>query len=171
MNRDLKNMYETLCQSIKDEVLIYESMVGELKRKQKAIIEGEIDQLKEAVRAERDIAQEVLTLVDQRTAISKAISISLGLNPAEITLKKLLNNAEPNHEIILTEMRYQLKSNAHQISTLNQDNKYLLSASISHVRGLVNLFLQDDSKTDNRYEGTGMMTEPSDDHRVLDFQI
>ena len=109
--------------------------------------------------------------VKKRIGLTFSIKNEMGIQQEDVTLKQLLSHADPDHATLLEGLRYRLKSNVYQISKINRENKYLLSASIEHVHGLINLFLKDDSKTDIRYEGTGLISRPADEHRVLDFQI
>ncbi len=171
MNSQIRDMYQSLCQIINKEIELYENMIREMKNKQRAIIDGKIDNMKEAVLRERDISQRVMTHVKKRIALSQSIKTAVGIQQEDITLKQLIPHAELDHAAMLDKLQYQLKSSVYQISIINQENKYLLSASIENIHGLVNLFLKDDSTEDIRYEETGMITRPSDEYRVLDFQI
>lgn len=171
MNEQTRKLYQSLCQTIADEVALYEEIVLEIKNKQRAIIDGKIEEMKESVFMERELSQSVMNQVKKRVDLTLSIKTAVGIHHEDVTLKQLLSHADPDYAFLLEELRYRLKSNVHQISKINRENKYLLSASIEHVHGLINLFLKDDSKTDIRYEGTGLISSPADENRVLDFQI
>lgn len=171
MSKQIRQLYQALCQTIGEEVKLYEDMIREMKNKQQSIINGDVDQMKNSVTRERVLSKSVMTHVNKRMELTHSIGESISLDDENVTLKELLNHADADMAALLKGLRYRLKSNANQIANINRDNKYLLSASIDHVRGLVNLFLKDDSKTDDRYEGTGMMADSAEENRVLDFQI
>ena len=58
-----------------------------------------------------------------------------------------------------------------EIDKLNRDNKYLLSASITHVKDLVKIFLTNGTKPHSHYEINGSIALNQKENKVLDFKI
>ncbi len=169
MSNQIRKLYDNLCSSIKEEISFYEDIIQALKIKQQAIILGEIDKIKSTVSEERKQIEITKSHVEKRKIISDELSNLLELDKA--TLTNLIEFADEKHTVLLSRYKYQLNSNAMQISKINNDNKYLLSASVAHIRGLVNLFLDDRSEQNHRYVKSGIITPSNETNRALDIQI
>lgn len=166
-----RELFQNLCSLLNEEIKLYEQMIIDMKSKQNAIINGNIEYMKTAVQTERLASQHVMNQVRKRIEKTDTIKSIIGLNSDKTTLKELIPYADTDIAIDLENFRYRLKSNVHQISKINRENKHLLSVAIDNVHGMVSLFLKDDTTKDVRYEESGLITKSSDDHRVLDFQI
>lgn len=66
MSNQIRKLYDNLCSSIKEEISFYENIIQALKRKQQAIILGEIDKIKSTVSEERKQIEITKSHVEKR---------------------------------------------------------------------------------------------------------
>jgi hypothetical protein len=163
--------FENLCRSLSEELQLYDDLINAMKTKQKAIVNGENKTIKSAIFKEQEISQYIIKQMDKRNKITQTISLKTEQNSEKMTLTHLINRASSKFKQRLEDIRKKMHLSVLEIDKINRENKYLLSASISHVKDLVNVFLTHGKKIHNHYGVNGSMRINQKENRVLDFKI
>jgi len=164
-------MFDDLVEIITRELVLYENLLAILKNKQNAIISGNLTNLRENIREETTIVQEVLTITEKRDNYVNILNQILEISDQKPKLKTIIAKSPSDYSVKLTNLRYQLKTNLNQITMTNKENKYLLNSSIEQVRGMINLFLSADNEPEEIYDVNGFMTARGAGNNVLNCQI
>ena len=106
-----------------------------------------------------------------RNELTQSISSESKIRDKKITLTKLIHKANEKNKSKLEKIRRKMHLSVIEIDKLNSENKYLLSASITHVKDLVKVFLSAGDKLHSHYGINGSIKEHQKDNRVLDFRI
>ena len=166
-----KSIFDDLCDALTKELQIYEELLGAMKMKQNAIVKGNNDKIKDAIHQEREASQNILKQMEMRNDLTQSISAETKSRNKKITLSHLIQKANGDNKLKLEKIRRQMHLSVVEIDKLNKENKYLLSASITHVKDLVKVFLTAGDKLHSHYGINGSMKENQKDNRVLDFRI
>ncbi len=166
-----KTIFDDLCDALTKELQIYEELLEAMRMKQNAIIKGENDKIKDAIHQEREASQNILKQMEMRNELTQSISSKSDIRDKKNTLTKLIQKSDAKNKSKLKEIRRKMHLSVIEIDKLNSENKYLLSASITHVKDLVKVFLTAGEKPHSHYGINGSITEDQKDNRVLDFRI
>ena len=171
MGNRKESMFDDLCNALTKELQIYEDLLEAMKMKQDAIIKGNNDKIKDAIHQEREASQDILKQMEMRNELTQSISSKSKIREKNITLTKLIHKANAENKSKLEKIRRKMHLSVIEIDKLNSENKYLLSASITHVKDLVKVFLSAGDKLHSHYGINGSIKEQQKDNRVLDFRI
>ena len=171
MGNRKKTIFDDLCNALTKELQIYEDLLGAMKMKQNAIIKGNNDKIKNAIHQERKASQNILKQMKMRNELTQSISSESKIRDKKITLTTLIHKANAENKSKLEKIRRKMHLSVIEIDKLNSENKYLLSASITHVKDLVKVFLSAGDKLHSHYGINGSIKEHQKDNRVLDFRI
>ena len=171
MGNRKKSIFDDLCNALTKELQIYEDLLEAMKMKQNAIIKGNNDKIKDAIHQEREASQNILKQMEMRNELTQSISSKSDIRDKKITLTKLIQKSDAENKLKLKEIRRKMHLSVIEIDKLNSENKYLLSASITHVKDLVKVFLSAGDKLHSHYGINGSIKEHQKDNRVLDFRI
>lgn len=166
MNSD----YEKLLRILDKEIKGYEELVMILSRKQEAIIEGDVDSLRQLVAEEQSLVRKIEGIVKERNRIGMSLSNGKG-EKAGVRLSFIIEGAPESYRERLHEIRYKLMSNLEQISRLNRENEYLLNFSIDFVRNMAQLIIEADGENIKVYNARGYTFSPGGSNKMLDYQI
>ena len=165
-----KTIFDDLCNALTNDLQIYEELLEAMRMKQNAIIKGENDKIKDAIHQEREASQNILKQMEMRNELTQSISSKSDIRDKKITLTKLIQKSDAKNKSKLKEIRRKMHLSVIEIDKLNSENKYLLSASISHVKDLVKVFLSAGDNLYAHYGINGSIKEQRKDNRVLDFR-
>lgn len=171
MGNRKESIFDDLCNALTEELQIYEDLLEAMKMKQDAIIKGNNDKIKDAIHQEREASQDILKQMEMRNELTQSISSKSKIREKNITLTKLIHKANAENKSKLEKIRRKMHLSVIEIDKLNSENKYLLSASITHVKDLVKVFLSAGDKLHSHYGINGSIKEQQKDNRVLDFRI
>ena len=171
MGNRKKTIFDDLCNALTKELQIYEDLLETMKMKQDAIIKGNNNKIKDAIHQEREASQNILNQMKMRNELTQSISSKSKIREKKITLTKLIHKANAENKSKLEKIRRKMHLSVIEIDKLNSENKYLLSASITHVKDLVKVFLSAGDKLHSHYGINGSIKESQKDNRVLDFRI
>ena len=171
MGNRKKTIFDDLCNALTKELQIYEDLLSAMKMKQNAIIKGNNDKIKNAINKERESSQNILKQMEIRNELTNSISSKSKIKDNNITLTKLIHKADTRNKSKLEKFRREMHLSVIEIDKLNSENKYLLSASITHVKDLVKVFLSTGKTLHSHYGNNGTIKEHQKDNRVLDFRI
>lgn len=112
-------------ETVKNTLIEFKNKLKTLKKvaeeKQKAIVEFDYDRIEDAVKQEEEIVAEIEKFFG-----------------ADFEKKKLFDLLKNDPE--LCKLRDEIESEASEVKKLNSENRYLLSHSISFVKGLIEVF-------------------------------
>ena len=171
MGNRKESIFDDLCNALTKELQIYEDLLEAMKMKQKAIIKVDNDKIKDAIHQEREASQNIFKQMEMRNELTQSISSKSKIREKKITLTKLIHKANAENKSKLEKIRRKMHLSVIEIDKLNSENKYLLSASITHVKDLVKVFLSAGDKLHSHYGINGSIKEQQKDNRVLDFRI
>ena len=171
MGNRKESIFDDLCNALTKELQIYEDLLEAMKMKQDAIIKGNNDKIKDAIHQEREASQNILKQMEIRNELTQSISSKSKIREKNITLTKLIHKANAENKSKLEKIRRKMHLSVIEIDKLNSENKYLLSASITHVKDLVKVFLSTGNTLHSHYGNNGTIKEHQKDNRVLDFRI
>jgi hypothetical protein len=109
--------------------------------------------------------------MEMRNELTQSISSESKIRDKKITLTTLIDKANAKNKSKLEKIRRKMHLSVIEIDKLNSENKYLLSASITHVKDLVKVFLSTGNTLHSHYGNNGTIKEHQKDNRVLDFRI
>lgn len=156
---------------LKEEIKIYEKLLGIVKEKQQKIIQGEIEDLRSLVDEENKCVQEAKKIADQRNFIITQLENNWE-DGNDFEFDRMIEQCGPKLSAKLKNFRHRLREIMNRINYINSENKVLLDFSLDHVQGLANLFLTLDEKENNKvYDNKGSMKSQKNENKMLDFQI
>ena len=165
------SIFDDLCDTLNLELRFYEELIAAMKRKQNSIVQGNKEKIREAIHQEREASQNILKQIEVRKELAHSITNKKELQNGKNTLLHLIQKSDEKNKMKLMEIRRKMHLSVIEIDKLNSENKYLLSASISHVKDLVKVFLSAGEGTHFHYGINGSIKNGQKDNRVLDFRI
>jgi flagellar biosynthesis/type III secretory pathway chaperone len=156
---------------LEEEIGCYECLIKIARRKQRAIIEGAVGELRTLVREEQDLLQQAGIVAELRTSRVGDIGAIYGISERAPRLKAVIAAAPPEYAARLEGLRRQFKSCLDQMTVINRENRYLLNSSIDYVKNLVQLFLHSDDEFSALYDRQGMIASTEGVTKVFDHQI
>jgi len=163
----MDEIIEQLLQVCSREIDAFNQLLQTLHQKQRAIVEGEIERLKQHVSQENEIIARTRELEADRLAVTRELARRLSLENLNPRLSEIVEQVEEKYAQRLREQRNLLRSIVEKIQTLNQSNQFLLSYSLQFIDNSLKMLLQSEGPV---YEENGKVRdEPSAkivDHRV-----
>ncbi|MFH1851434.1 MAG: flagellar protein FlgN [Candidatus Neomarinimicrobiota bacterium] len=171
MNRPITDPdFDKLIELMNEEYAIYQALLNELKRKQKAIVAADVPNLREIIGSEQASIQKTMNYSRKRNEHVRQIMNKHGLT-GELTLRQIIDLAPRDNRVRLVHLRDQLKVAVEDIQSINKENRYLLNSSIDFIHGLVNLFLNRENAAPGIYTPSGMLNGVTSTNKMFDYQI
>ena len=171
METQKKSIFEEFYIVLSRELQIYHELIGAMRDKQNAIVNQDKDKIKKAILREREKSQSILKHMKLRNQLTQSFSKAKKTKGSLTTLTHIIQDATGDIKTKLNDIRHQMHLSVTEIDKLNRDNKYLLSASITHVKDLVKIFLTNGTKPHSHYEINGSIALNQKENKVLDFKI
>ena len=149
----------------------YRELFEVMKRKQSAIISGELEVLKESVFHEQELIQRLTEIEAQRKKYVSEITVETGLKENHPTLQSLIRWAPAGLIDTLHNLRLKLKTMVTKVERINRENRFLVNTSVEYVKGLVHCFLKYDHEPALIYSRDGSVNSAEEMKKVLDYQI
>ncbi|NOZ08286.1 MAG: flagellar protein FlgN [FCB group bacterium] len=160
-----------LIEGLKRETDTYRQLNAILKKKQKAIIDGDLETLHACVEEEQGLVKSGLKEAELRkNLMCDFLHISDGTGTAP-RLSDIISAVSGEHQTQLINLRYHLKQEVDRISKLNSENSFLLNSSISHIKGLINIFLKCDQDSPKLYDNDGITKNLENENKILNCTI
>lgn len=172
MDHRLENehLFEDLIDSLNMEIQLYEDLHSLLQQKRSAIVEGDVEPLREAIHRENIIIQRIQTVSGQREQQAQVLGAMLNTMGSRPTLSDIIEMAPTSKRQMLSTLRYQLKAIIDHIGMANRENEYLLNSSIDFVRGMIKIFLDSNEEQQGTYENSGELAGKGS-NKMIDYQI
>ncbi len=160
-----------LIEGLKKETETYRQLNATLKKKQKAIIDGDLETLHSCVEEEQKLVKSGFKEAELRKALmSDYLQISGSAGPVP-RLSEIISVADETYKTQLSNLRYHLKKEIDRITKLNSENSFLLNSSISHIKGLINIFLKSDKDAPKLYDNDGFAKNLEKENKILNCTI
>ena len=134
MNNELYPLYDLLISVLRKEIGVCRELHTSLMHEKKILAGSSADELHEGNAGKEACILKAGMLEDARTQLIGKIATTLGLDGREVRLSALLSHGDAGRKKELKECRSVLRSLLTDINELNEGNKMLLDASLSHVQ-------------------------------------
>ncbi|MFQ5636676.1 MAG: flagellar protein FlgN [bacterium] len=165
----MDKIIEELISVCSREVDAFNQLLKTLHQKQRAIVEGEIERLKEHVQTENKIIDQTKMLEGERIGHTQELAKALSLENLNPRLGEIIDLVEEKYAQRLTEQRNLLKSIVERIRNLNQSNQFLLNYSLQFIDNSMRMLFNGQENT--LYQQDGKVREESTRPKILDHLI
>lgn len=165
----MEKIIEELIHVCSKEIDAFNKLLETLHSKQRAIVEGELERLKNHVEDENKIVDETRALEAQRVAHTQDLAQQLSLN-GNPKLSEIIEKVEERYAQRLQEQRDLLRTVIEQIHDLNENNQFLINYSLQFIETNMNLLLagKDEKKF---YRQDGKVQKESQSPKLVDHRI
>jgi hypothetical protein len=119
---------------LSQEMRMYNELLLVLRKKQSSIIEGKLEDLKEAVEKEQMILKETEALASNREITFNKVKEVLSSEEEILNLSQLIQVVESTYAERLSNIHRSLQRIVQEVILTNEENRYLLDYSIKFVR-------------------------------------
>jgi len=137
----MEEIIRELVQTVSKEIDAFNRLLSTLRNKQKAIVEGELEKLKNHVDDENKLITETKGLEADRISTTQALAEELSLSSATPKLTDIIDNVESKYAERLREQRDLLKSILGEIRDLNDNNQFLINYSLSFIENNMRMIM------------------------------
>ncbi|MFA6450627.1 MAG: flagellar protein FlgN [bacterium] len=147
------NPWAELSEIMKKQAKQYSKFLNLLTKKEKALIDGDMNKLTKIIKEEKEYIHELELTENKRVEAVKECLPEQGGAP---TLKEVLAAVPPEEKDTLEKNAVGLMESLNKVAVANRSNAELIKEAMNFVNYNVNL-LSSDRTLDNLYEGTGRM--------------
>lgn len=155
---------------LSQEMRMYNELLLVLRRKQSSIIEGQLEELKEAMAQEHAILKQSEAMAEAREASLKAAGAALGAGEEVESLSQLIAVVESTYAERLSDIHGSLQRILQEVQLTNEENSYLLDYSIKFVRDAARDLIKS-SKRFPVYSASGKGDEGPTGSRLIEGRI
>lgn len=163
-----REMFQTLIAMLSVESAWCVHLRDLLNQKQKVIIAGEIENLEKITSEESRLAKQLGEKVHERVQLIHRISDACSLNLAEPRMSHLKSFVPKDLLVSFNSLIKQTEIVAKQIKAINQQNEFLLHASMDYAQGMIALLYRFHGQGMTLYDTRGIAGQHSADTRLLD---
>lgn len=166
MNEALTNL-----SSILNKEFAHHELLRDLSlEKRQAIINNDIERLKDVLAQIEKWTVVVFSMEQDRTRLITYLEGQLGVSPGQLSLKEIIDLVDEPHKTLLNEDRSRLKSIMEEVNRINRTNVVLLSDSINFLNYTFNL-LTGASDKQGTYTADGSTRKSESGYQLVDQQI
>jgi len=166
----MEQIIEELIQVCSKEIKAFNKLLKTLHSKQRAIVEGELERLKNHVEDENKIVHETRDLEAQRLARTQDLAKQLSLTDGSPKLSEIIDKVEERYAQRLREQRDLLRTVIEQIHDLNENNQFLINYSLQFIETNMNLLLA--GKEEKKfYRQDGKVQKDAQSPKLVDHRI
>lgn len=162
----MEKIIEQLLLVISKEIDAFNQLLQTLHEKQRAIVEGAIDRLKDKIRAEDEIIRQTKELEAERCNRTQELAKELSLENLDPHLSDIIARVEEKYAQRLHEQRTLLMSLIGEIKHLNKSNQFLLNYSIQFVDNSMRLLLKG-NETQSTYQKDGKLRKGAETPKIV----
>ena len=152
---DNKRDLAELMKLLEKELEVYEALLEIAKNKQQAVVEGEVDNLRNLIMKEKAMVKMCEKAAHSRTLFINEYCKKRNIKALDIPLKDFIGFSQEPEKKKLENLRYQLKNILNEIKSVNRQNETLLHFSLNHIKKMTNIFLHSSSEEMNMYNFNG----------------
>jgi len=162
-----EGMFTSLIDVLRKELSIYRELRDYLADEKEVLMKSApLVQINKSNAIKENIILKSRILEEVRTNILKKIARHLDIDDSEIKLMSLANYAVIEQKQIIEYLKSDLLSIARDINRMNDENKYLLDASLNNVKGSL-AFISSLIDRSGVYLGNGKINEIQKNGRLL----
>jgi len=162
-----KASFEDLKVLLKEEIALYEQLIDLLKKKQWAIVENNLEELRFCIQEEQPIIQHT----KDNARLLESLLAAIAPSGKKCRLKDVISLAPGSIRTSLERGRQRLIASLDEISRINQENRYLLNFSLEFTKGMIRLLLSSDDENEKIYNLRGHVTNTEKNNKILNVQI
>jgi hypothetical protein len=166
-----ENEYLSLIRILEKEKDSYVVLQGLLLEKQRAVISGEVDALRDIIIKEKSAAKNCAALAKERILFLNNFCEDHGINGTDIPLRDFIGFSTEPEKKKLENIRYDMKNILTDIKRINRQNETLLHFSINHVREMTHIFLHSAPEENNMYTFKGQKYIKEINQKFVNQQI
>jgi flagellar biosynthesis/type III secretory pathway chaperone len=166
----MEAILEELTAVMSKEIEAFNELLATLHEKQRAIVEGEIEQLNKSVQDEGKLARETRALEEERVERTRALAKKLDIKNLNPRLSEIIQKVEKQYARRLQEQRDLLRSLVQKIHNLNQSNQFLLNYSLKFIEKTMEILLNGSDRA-SMYKKDGKLGKSLRRKRILDQSI
>ena len=164
-----REMFQTLIAMLSVESAWCDHLSDLLKKKQKVIIAGDVENLEKMTSEESRLAKQLGEKVHERMQLIRSIPEQQGLDLTEPPRMSHLKPFVPKDLLnTFNSLIRQTEVVAKQIKEINQQNEFLLRASMDYAQGMITMLYRYHGKGMTLYDTRGVAGQHSADTRLLD---
>jgi flagellar biosynthesis/type III secretory pathway chaperone len=142
MKNELYSLYDSLISILGKEIDVCGELHTALLHERMILAGSSADELYASNARKEACIVKAGMLEDARTQLIRKIAAALGIAGRKVTLSALLSHGDNGRKKELSECRSTLRSLLTEIQELNEKNRMLLDASLSHVQRSINFLGQ-----------------------------
>ena len=166
----MEAILEELTAVMSKEIEAFNELLATLHEKQRAIVEGEIEQLNKSVQDEGKLARETRALEEERVERTRALAKKLDIKNLNPRLSEIIQKVEKQYARRLQEQRDLLRSLVQKIHNLNQSNQFLLNYSLKFIEKTMEILLNGSDRA-SMYKKDGKLGKSLRRKRILDQSV
>lgn len=167
-NLATREMFQSLIAMLSVESAWCDQLRDLLKKKQKVIIAGDVEDLERITGEESRLSKQLGEKVYERVRLISRIAETFGLELLEPRMSHLKPLVPRDLLYSLDQLIKQTEATARQIKEINQQNEYLLRASMEYAQGMITLLYRYHGNGMTLYDTRGITGKHSADTRLLD---
>ncbi len=164
---NLNNLYQLLIQ----ESALLDTLIVLMENKQKSIVKGNVEDLKEYTAKEQLIVRQANAFSDTRQYLVQKILNNSNNKDRVISLSNFIELTNRSSDKQWSGIRNKLDSAVQKVRKINFENNELLQTSIAFVKEMVRVFLPIDKNLAGTYSKDGKLPESNKRQEVLNCQI
>ena len=166
-NTNLNNLYDILVQ----ESALLDNLLDLLEKKQKSIVDGKVEELKDFTAREQLIIRQANAYSDTRQYLVKKI-LDDGQNKDKIiSLSQFLELTNKKEDKKWNGIRHKLDNAIQKVKRINFENHELLQVSMAFVKETIRVFIPRNKDAANTYSKDGKISDSTKRQEVLNCQI
>lgn len=137
----MKQKLFRLADILKDEIKCHEDLLAFAYKKERVIINNNVDELKAITLEEEKIISAIKTHEDERTTVVKALAKSFNCSPKKFTLGVLIEKLDSDIALEFKLIHQELVDLLQKLKRMNERNSRLIKTSLELVSYSMNLYV------------------------------
>jgi len=154
----MNNKYNTLFRHLIEEANCYENLQEAARKKQRAIVDGDIEKLNLATNMEQSLVKQGNKLTEVRYGLLREALTEIDC-PQKITLSAFISEVHPANKREWIFLKNRIENSAAIIHRLNRENAMLLHTSIHFVQDIIQFYYPRDELKGGIYTAEGITKE------------
>lgn len=142
LSEEARDLAGQMLAILQEQLEVQRSFLVLARKKEKALVEGDLDEMEGVVRAERFLLWQSGRCEDERLAVQGKLAVSLGRSPEEVTLGFLVETLSPSLADDFRRLEGELRDVWRELEAVNESNRELLKRALTFVYFSLDLLTQ-----------------------------
>jgi len=151
----MRRILTDLCELLREQKQILERMLELSKEEREVIISGKSGRLEDIIRLELKELSKLGQVEKRRIEHHKAIASEMNISDAELTVRKIAENAEPDEREVIQGVQRELMALIDEHTAVNNENRELIKAHLEYTETMMELMVGTEDPLNNMYSGDG----------------